>query len=173
MAFQPECSTKCHRCARPLPHQMPRFLKLEGGVKVQVLSEGSGPEAAPGDRLLVDYVLRRGWVGAARRVIAGRNGKGSERERSLAALLGGARMDPTARARGCSVADLRGSWASKAAWVAGLMSRPRTSAGRHWQKLCPHVPRFPPRSLKQERLLHLLHGGLGRSAQRPQGLWLQ
>lgn len=36
-----------------------RFFAAEGGVKVQVLAEGSGPEAKLGDRVLVDYVLRR------------------------------------------------------------------------------------------------------------------
>lgn len=28
-------------------------------MKVQVLAEGAGPEAAPGDKVLLDYVLRR------------------------------------------------------------------------------------------------------------------
>lgn len=41
---------------RPLPL---RFLSTPGGVRVQVLAEGSGPAAAPGDRVLVDFVLRR------------------------------------------------------------------------------------------------------------------
>lgn len=36
-----------------------RFFKTPAGVKVQELAKGSGPEAKPGDRLEVDYVLRR------------------------------------------------------------------------------------------------------------------
>eukprot|EP00887_Chlorella_sp_A99_P007910 scaffold12.g7910.t1 len=35
------------------------FVRTPDGVKVQVVAEGSGPAAAPGDRLLLDYVLRR------------------------------------------------------------------------------------------------------------------
>lgn len=37
----------------------PQFVRTPDGVKVQVVAEGSGPAAAPGDRLLLDYVLRR------------------------------------------------------------------------------------------------------------------
>lgn len=42
----------------PLAAPVPRFFKTPSGVRVQVLAEGSGPQAAPGDAVLVDFVLR-------------------------------------------------------------------------------------------------------------------
>lgn len=36
-----------------------RFSKLANGVKIQQLTEGSGPQAQAGDRVVFDYVLRR------------------------------------------------------------------------------------------------------------------
>lgn len=36
-----------------------KFFKTERGATVQELVEGAGPAAAPGDSVLVDYVLRR------------------------------------------------------------------------------------------------------------------
>ena len=36
-----------------------KFYKLENGTQVQQLTEGAGKEAASGDRVLFDYVLRR------------------------------------------------------------------------------------------------------------------
>ncbi len=52
--------------SRPTLLPARRFFKTKDGTKVQVLSEGSGPEAQPGDRVLIDYVLRRRygpWLG--------------------------------------------------------------------------------------------------------------
>ena len=37
----------------------PKFFKTANGVLVQQLSEGSGPVVARGDRVLLDFVLRR------------------------------------------------------------------------------------------------------------------
>lgn len=39
--------------------EAPRFVTTPGGVRVQQLAGGTGRSAAPGDRLLIDYVLRR------------------------------------------------------------------------------------------------------------------
>ncbi|PSC73907.1 peptidyl-prolyl cis-trans isomerase FKBP16-chloroplastic isoform X2 [Micractinium conductrix] len=43
----------------PVDPNQPKFFKTDSGVRVQVLAEGSGPAAAPGDAVLVDFVLRR------------------------------------------------------------------------------------------------------------------
>ncbi|PRW58033.1 peptidyl-prolyl cis-trans FKBP-type [Chlorella sorokiniana] len=43
----------------PVDPSQPKFFKTPSGVRVQVLAEGSGPEAAAGDAVLVDFVLRR------------------------------------------------------------------------------------------------------------------
>lgn len=55
----PPSTHACSTHPQSLPCHTSRFFKTESGVKVQILSEGSGPEAAPGDRVLIDYVLRR------------------------------------------------------------------------------------------------------------------
>ncbi|KAF8064588.1 POLR3F [Scenedesmus sp. PABB004] len=45
--------------AAPDDPDLPKFFRTPSGVKVQELTPGSGPAAAPGDAVLVDYVLRR------------------------------------------------------------------------------------------------------------------
>jgi hypothetical protein len=45
--------------ATPEDDAAPKFFKTPSGVKVQVLAEGSGAVAKSGDRILLDYVLRR------------------------------------------------------------------------------------------------------------------
>jgi hypothetical protein len=45
--------------ATPEDDEQPRFFKTASGVKVQQLTAGSGPEAKPGDAILLDFVLRR------------------------------------------------------------------------------------------------------------------
>ena len=45
--------------ATPEDEGEPKFFKTASGVKVQQLTAGSGPEAKPGDAVLLDYVLRR------------------------------------------------------------------------------------------------------------------
>jgi hypothetical protein len=43
----------------PVDDAAPKFFKTPGGVPVQELAAGEGPTARPGQRVLVDYVLRR------------------------------------------------------------------------------------------------------------------
>lgn len=45
--------------ATPEDDDQPKFFKTASGAKVQQLTAGSGPEAKPGDSVLLDYVLRR------------------------------------------------------------------------------------------------------------------
>jgi hypothetical protein len=45
--------------AAPVDEEAPKFFKTPGGVPVQELAAGEGPTARPGQRVLVDYVLRR------------------------------------------------------------------------------------------------------------------
>lgn len=48
-----------HHRAPLSPAPRPRFFKTPSGVRVQLLAEGSGPAAAAGDVVLIDFVLRR------------------------------------------------------------------------------------------------------------------
>lgn len=43
----------------PIDPAAPKFVKLPSGVRYQELNVGTGPQAAPGDQVLFDYVLRR------------------------------------------------------------------------------------------------------------------
>jgi FKBP-type peptidyl-prolyl cis-trans isomerase len=45
--------------ASPEDETAPKFFRTESGVKVQELMEGSGPKTHSGDRVLIDFVLRR------------------------------------------------------------------------------------------------------------------
>lgn len=45
--------------AAPEDDAAPKFFKTASGVGVQQLSEGNGAEAKRGDKVLVDYVVRR------------------------------------------------------------------------------------------------------------------
>lgn len=52
----------------PEDEAAPKFFKTPSGVAVQQLAEGAGAEAQRGDKVLVDYVLRRsnGCAGTGR-----------------------------------------------------------------------------------------------------------
>jgi len=45
--------------AVPESEDQPRFLRLESGVRVQIIADGDGAVVEPGDVVLLDYVLRR------------------------------------------------------------------------------------------------------------------
>ena len=45
--------------AVPESEDQPRFLRLESGVRVQIIADGDGAVVEPGAVVLLDYVLRR------------------------------------------------------------------------------------------------------------------
>lgn len=58
-AAQPAGDWSSPGLATPEDEALPKFFKTASGVKVQILSPGSGPAAQKGDAVLIDYVLRR------------------------------------------------------------------------------------------------------------------